>query len=155
MNNDYGRARKGRRIYDEKPLQRGEKINTIALLGVDGIKARFSFNQAFNAQLFISYLDTFILPLYTAQQTLIMDNSPIHHAKIVQQYIKKHHIKVLFLPPYSPELNPIELAFSKIKQQLKFKKPRTFDDLLSAIKDAFDSISSNDAIGFFNHVFQY
>jgi transposase len=61
----------------------------------------------------------------------------------------------LFLPPYSPELNPIELAFSKIKQQLKFKKPRTFDELLSAIKVAFDSISSHDAIGFFNHVFQY
>ena len=155
MNLDYGYARKGQKVYDEKPLHPGESINTIAVLTTEGIKGQFSFQGTLDAILFVAYLDTYILPLLTAQHTLIMDNSPIHHAKIVQQYIQDNHIKVLFLPAYSPELNPIELAFSKIKHALKSDKPRTISRLVDAIKAACQSISSDQAINYFNHAFSF
>jgi transposase len=62
-----------------------------------------------------------VLPILNNGQILIMENHPVHHAKIVQEYINKNNIDVLFLPHYSPELNPIEEAFSKIKHKLKNK----------------------------------
>ena len=84
-----------------------------------------------------------------------MDNHPVHHAKIVQKYTKQNHINVLFLPPYSPELNPIEEAFSKIKTYIKKQKARTLDKLLIVINDAFNIITNKDAHGYFNHAAQF
>ena len=80
-----------------------------------------------------------------------MDNHPVHHAGSVQDYLKKNNIKFLYLPPYSPDLNPIEEAFSKIKQYIKKQKARTVDKLLNVIKEALDTITPKDINGYFNH----
>ena len=73
-----------------------------------------------------------------------MDRHPVHRAKIVQRYLKQNNVKFLYLPAYSPELNPIEEAFSKIKQYIKKQKARTVDELLKVLKKAFDIITIND-----------
>lgn len=111
-----GRASKqGRPAYDEKPTYSGDKVSTIAILTENGINAPYTYSESLTAPVFVYYLDTFIIPIINDGQTLIMDH-PVHHANIVLQYLIKNNINFIFLPPYSPELNPIEEAFSKIKQ---------------------------------------
>jgi transposase len=80
-----------------------------------------------------------------------MDRHPVHRAKNVQEFLNNNRIKFLYLPAYSPELNPIEEAFSKIKQYIKKQKARTKDALLGVLKKAFKIITNRDANGYFNH----
>ena len=84
-----------------------------------------------------------------------MDNHPVHRAIAVQEYLDTNKIKYLYTPTYSPELNPIEEAFSKIKNYIKKKKARTVSDLLNVIKDALNMITPGDASGYFNHAAQF
>lgn len=96
----YGRSKKGKPIYEKKPLYSSTKINTIASLTMEGIQSVFSFTGYLSAKLFVHYLEQF--PLYS-KKVLIMEHSPVHHSKSVKEYIEKHKINVLFLPPYSPD----------------------------------------------------
>jgi len=147
----YGRSSQGERVYDKRPTHPGKRVNTVAILTKEGIKAQYNYLGSLNAKIFIFYLATFILPALIDGQTLIMDNHPVHRAGEVQNYLKQNKIKFLYLPPYSPDLNPIEEAFSKIKQYIKKQKARTVDKLLNVIKEAFNIITPNDANGYFNH----
>lgn len=155
MSPSHGRSKRGRPAYDEKPAYPGDTVSTVAILTEEGIKTPYTYSVSLTATLFILYLDTFVFPILKNGQTLIMDNHPVHHAKLVQSYIMENHIKVLFLPPYSPELNPIEEAFSKIKQSIKKQKARTLPDLLIVIKNAFKIITADDANGYFYHAAQF
>jgi len=151
----YGRSRQGKRVYDKKPTNSGTRVNTVAILSEEGIKAQYNYTDSLTAELFIFYLATFVLPILIDGQTVILDNHPVHHAKIVQNYLKQNNIKFLYLPPYSPELNPIEEAFSKIKQYIKKQKARTVDKLLNVIKEALNTITRNDVNGYFNHAAEF
>lgn len=155
MSSAYGRSKQGQPAYDEKPSYPGDTVSTVAILAEDGIKAKYTYSIALTAVLFISYLDIYVLPILKNEQTLIMDNHPVHHAKIASEYLHKNNIKFLYLPPYSPELNPIEEAFSKIKHAIKKHKPRTLDRLLTAINKAFETITNKDIDGYFNHAVQF
>ena len=121
----------------------------------DGIKAPYTYTTTLTSSVFIRYLDTYVVPILNNEQTLIMDNHPVHHAKVVKEYLNEKKINVLYLPAYSPELNPIEEAFSKIKNYLKKKKARTVDRLKYHIEDAFNSITKSDARGYFNHASKF
>ena len=121
----YGRSEQGKRVYDKRPTNPGTRINTVAVLSEEGIKAQYNYTGSLNADFFITYLNTFVLPILTNGQTLILDNHPVHRAKSVQSFLKQNGIKFLYLPPYSPDLNPIEEAFSKFKQYIKKQKSRT------------------------------
>jgi len=151
----YGRSQQGKRVYDKRPTNPGTRINTVAVLSEEGIKAQYNYTGSLNADFFITYLNTFVLPILTNGQTLILDNHPVHRAKSVQSFLKQNGIKFLYLPPYSPDLNPIEEAFSKFKQYIKKQKARTVDALLNVIKDALNTITRNDAIGYFNHAAEF
>jgi transposase len=151
----YGRSFQGERVYDKRPTHPGKRINTAAVLTKEGIKAQYSYMGSLNAKLFVFYLATFVLPCVSDGQTLIMDNHPVHRAGYVQDYLNKNKINFLYLPPYSPDLNPIEEAFSKIKQYIKKQKARTVDKLLNVIKEALNIITPNDANGYFNHAAEF
>ena len=88
-------------------------------------------------------------------QTLILDNHPVHRAKSVQSFLKQNNINFLYLPPYSPYLNPIEEAFSKIKPYIKKQKARTKSMLLNVINNAINTITRNDTMGYFNHATEF
>jgi transposase len=142
-------------LYDVKPTHSSTTINTIAILTEDGIKAPYTYTTTLTASVFIRYLDTHVLPILTNEQTLIMDNHPVHHAKAVTAYLNENKINVIYTPSYSPELNPIEEAFSKIKNYIKKQKAWTVDKLKYVIKEAFCSITESDARGYFNHALQF
>lgn len=107
------------------------------------------------AELFVIYLDVYVLKLLSGGKTLIMDNLPVHHAKIVSNFLIEHNVPHLFLPPYSPELNPIEEAFSKIKHSVRKQKPRTSEALYQAIKTGISTVIQDDAIGYINHSYEF
>jgi transposase len=151
----YGRSREGERAYDQKPTYPSTTVSTVAILSEDGMNAQFTYTGSLNAKLFILYLDIYVLPSINNNQTLIMDRHPVHCAKSVKKYLKQNNIKFLYLPAYSPDLNPIEEAFSKIKQFIKKQKARTVFDLLKILKKAFEIITKNDAKGYFNHAAEF
>jgi transposase len=113
MNLAYGRSRQGERAYDENPTAPGETINTIAVLTEHGVEAVEMHRESLTAPRFIFYLSMYLIPLLMGGKVLIMDNHPVHHAKRVVEFLEDQNIQYIYLPAYSPELNPIEEAFSK------------------------------------------
>jgi transposase len=97
----------------------------------------------------------YLLDRLLTGKTLIMDQHPVHIAGIVRDFLDYHQIHYIYLPPYSPELNPIEEAWSKFKQFIKQQKARTLDRLLELLHQAGKRITPGDAQGFFQHVENY
>jgi transposase len=152
----YGRSLRGEKVYDKKPTHPSSTVSTVAILSnEEGIKCRYTYTGSLTSYLFIIYLDTFVLPVLKSDHTIIMDNHPVHRSKIVQKYLNDNKIKFLYLPPYSPKLNPIEEAFSKIKNFIKKQKARTKEKLLEVIKKSFETITTTDAKGYFKHAFEF
>ena len=151
MSRAYGRSYRGDPVYDEKPMRSAETINTIAIATTDGIKAQFDYKTSLTVDVFLAYLQIHVLPILNNGQTLIMDRHPVHTSKEARQFFKEHHINYLYLPPYSPELNPIEEVFSKLKNYIKGCKPRETWQLIEAIKNGFEKITISDIHGYFEH----
>ena len=155
MNLDYGRSPSGERVYDENPRDSGERVSTAAVLTEKGIEAEFSYTGSMTAELFVFYLERYVLKLLVGGKVLIMDNLPAHCANIVEEFLNKHNILYIYLPPYSPELNPIEEAFSKIKHFVRKQKPRTLQALYEARKKAISLVTEDDAIAYINHSYEF
>jgi transposase len=155
MNLDYGRSPKGERVYDATPTAPGERVSTAAVLTDKGVEAEYLYFGSMTAKRFVSYLEIYILDILVDGKTLIMDNLPVHHARIVKSFLSQHNVPFLFIPPYSPELNPIEEAFSKIKHDVRKHKPRTSGSLFSAIRDAIKTVTQDDVIGYVNHAEEF
>ena len=147
----YGRSPCGERVYEAKPTAPGIRVNTLALLSETGLEAPFSFRGPLNTERFLVYLETFVVPRWTSGETLILDRHPVHKAKAVQAYLNEKGIPFILLPPYSPELNPIEEAFSEFKQFIKKQKARTVEALMAALTKAYELITTEHAKAFFNH----
>ena len=147
----YGRAPHDERCLDTKPVTPGATVNTVAALTEQGMAGPWHFQGTLTARVFVAYLDTILLPLLLTGKTLILDNHPVHRSQRVLAFFERHQIKYVFLPTYSPELNPIEEAWSKFKQFLKRAKARTVDDLLDAMARASKTITPTDAQGYFQH----
>jgi transposase len=147
----YGRARRGDLVHENKPTHAGERLNTIALLSATGVQGEYHYPGSLNAQKFIYYLEYVALPILGTEQVLIMDRHPVHCAQAVRNFLRNNHVNYLYLPPYSPELNPIEEVFSKIKHYIKKHKPRTLSALLKTIQESLQIVTLQDIIGYFNH----
>jgi transposase len=147
----YGRAPRGERVIDEQPVSPGETVNTVAVLTEQGLDAQWCYQGPLTAERFVAYLDVSVLPLLLAGKTLILDRHPVHRARAVRAFLDRHHVRYVYLPPYSPELNPSEEAWSKVKHVLKREKPRTVDHLLETLHRAAQSITPSDAQGYFQH----
>jgi transposase len=151
MNLAYGRSKRGEDVYDENPTAPGPTINTVAVLADKGIEGVDMYLGSMTAERFVLYLEIYIIDLIVGGKVLIMDNHPVHTAKIVTEFLDKHKIPYIYLPTYSPELNPIEEAFSKIKHYIRKHKPRTGINLINTINDAIKTVTQDDVIGYVNH----
>jgi transposase len=148
----YGRSKKGSPVYERKLTRTNQKLNTIAVISHQGLKTCRHYKCSLNIKQFIYFLEYFVLPILK-NETLIMDRHPVHCAKEVKDFMIKHKIRFLYLPPYSPDLNPIENVFSKVKQFIKTYQPKTIDRLKFIIKLAFENVSQNNYISYFRHAF--
>jgi len=147
----YGRAFSNERVNDYVPDVRFERTSVIGALGKNGIIAPLTYKGTLNSQLFGIYVEEMLAPSMKKGDTLILDNLSPHKVKNVLKPLEDKGINVVFLPAYSPDFNPIELAWSKIKAFLRKVKARDSANLISAIADALDSISLNDIEAWIRH----
>ena len=151
MSRSQARALRGQRAIVKEPFKRGVNLSTISALGIEGIFAPMSVEGAIDGQAFDRYVEHFLLRELYPGDIIILDNVPFHLSEKAIKLIKSIGAKVKYLPPYSPDLNPIEECFSKLKAFLKKVKARSKPKLLSALKHAIDLVSIDDIIGWFLH----
>ncbi|MGQ9872946.1 transposase [Leptodesmis sp.] len=149
----YGRAPVGERLYDsEAPGDGGKNLSLIGAMSIDGLIATLSIVGSVNTAVFLFYVQEILIPQLWVGAIVVTHNLPVHHAEVVREAIEAVGAKVVFLPPYSPDLSPIELCWSKLKQLLRLAKARTRDALDQAlIKIINECISCDDALSWFAH----
>jgi transposase len=147
----YARAPKGQRAHGSIPRNRGKNTTLLASLSVDGMGASLLLEGATNAVAFEIYLEQILLPSLAPGQIVVMDNLSVHKGARVRQLIEERGCQMLFLPAYSPDFSPIEETFSKIKAFLRRVGARTREDLQEAIAQALQTVTSQDAHGWFAH----
>lgn len=147
-----GRAPKGERVHDVRPRNVGQNISLLGAIGRAGLIATMSILGSVNTDVFVAYLLEVLLPQLWVGAIVVMDNLPVHHAERVRQVIEAVGAKLIFLPPYSPDLSPIELCWSKLKQLLRSAKARTLAALNAALTQIItQEISEENAIAWFAH----
>jgi transposase len=109
------------------------------------------FEGATDAKAFEVYIEHFLAPTLSEGQVVVLDNLGAHQPRRIRELIEQRGAEVMFLPSYSPDLNPIEQAFSKIKNTLRKLGARTHEALLEAMEEALSKVTPDDAAGWFDH----
>jgi len=123
----------------------------IAAVGLGGVAAPFALEGAVDAESFVVYVERVLLPTLRGGEIVVLDNLACHKHPRVRDLIESAGAEVWYLPPYSPDFNPIEQMWSKIKQILRSLAARTFDALIRAIATALKQVSLQDLAGWFTH----
>ena len=144
-------APRGRRAHAAAPVNRGENKTVIAAVTLDGVRALMRFDGGMTSARFAGYVRHILAPTLRPGQVVIADNLRAHHVDGARAAIEERGARLLFLPPYSPDFNPIEHAFSKVKQLLRRAAARTDDALRSATWAAFATIAPVVIAGWFAH----
>jgi transposase len=151
MQRTHGRAAPGERIVTKVPHGHWKMISTIAAMTTKGVIASASFDGATDAELFVTFIREALIPVIKPGQVLVMDNLPAHLSPLVDQLIEAAGARVIRLPPYSPDFNPIEMAISKIKTVLRKLARRSVGGLFKGIAEALGSICPTDAMNYIGH----
>jgi len=151
MTRRYARGPRGQRVVCKTPHGHWKILSTIAALDVNGIRTACSFDGATDTEMFVAFVEVFLVPTLKPGQVVVMDNLSAHKSPRVDQLIEAAGARVLRLPPYSPDFNPIEMAISKMKSLLRKLGRRSVDGLESAIAEAMQAITRSDARGFITH----
>jgi transposase len=147
----YGRAAPGQRVLAHVPGDHGGNVSTSGAMSLDGMRTGWSVPGAINGDTMLAFVEELLVPTLQRGDIVVMDNNPIHTRDEIEDAIEAAGAWVLFLPTYSPDLNPVELCWSKVNSRLRALKPRTVDDLLAALTDAFASITPHDILSWFRH----
>lgn len=151
MQRTHGRAAPGERVVTKVPHGHWKMISTIAAMNAGGIMASASFDAATDSELFVAFVREALVPLLKPGQVLVMDNLPAHKSPQIDQLVESTGARVLRLPPYSPDFNPIEMAISKVKTMLRKLARRSVDGLFAGIGEALESIRPTDAMNYITH----
>lgn len=147
----YGWAPRGQRAPGQVPRNWGKNTTLVAALSPSGLQAPWTIEGAMDTAAFTVYVRDVLAPTLQPGQLVILDNLSVHTSVGIRELIAARGCQVVFLPAYSPDFNPIEEAFSKLKAHLRRVGARTRDTLLDAIATALATISTADAHGWFTH----
>lgn len=151
MTRDWARSEKGKRIADYVPRNRGVVTTMIGALGLTGLRTMMTIEGATNAAVFDAFVTSFLIPSLKPGDVVVLDNVGAHQPRYISERIEDAGASVLFLPPYSPDLNPIEECWSKVKALLRRAKARSREALDVAIATAMDLVTPSDVAGWFGH----
>ena len=151
MTRRYGRAPGGQRVGGAVPYGRWERLTLLGGLSRDGLVACMSVAGATDRAVMVAFTREVLVPALHPGQVVIMDNLSAHKTPRVRRLIEAAGCTLVFLPPYSPDLNPIEPAWSKLKALLRGVGARTIAALEAALTPLVDAITPTDADGFFRH----
>jgi transposase len=147
----YGRAAPGERVVDHVPQPSGPQTTTLAVIGWTGIIAPLVLSGSVNGTVFYGYIEQCVAPTLQPGDILFMDNLSAHKVAGLEELIRSRGAHLIYLPPYSPDFNPIELAWSKVKTILRRLKARTLLDLIEALKEALLAVTPQDIHAWFAH----
>lgn len=146
-----GRAPRSERVIDAVPHGHWKTSTLIAALDWQGMRCSMLLDGAINQIAFEKFVEAILVPTLNPGDLVILDNLSSHKSKRTADLIRAAQADLLFLPPYSPDFNPIENAFSKYKQLLRSAEHRTIPELWSTTQPLLDQITPQDAAGFFRH----
>jgi transposase len=149
MTRRWGRAPRGERVHEATPDGRWQVLTTLGTMSLRGMEAVMTVPSATDGDVFRAYVEQVLCARLEPGDVVIMDNLSAHKVAGVRQLIESCGAQVLYLPPYSPDLNPIEKAWSKFKQFLRSAKARTAEALDNAITEALKTISAENAAAWF------
>ena len=147
----YGRAAPDQRVVDNVPQPSGPQTTTLAVIGWSGISAPLVLSGAVNGRVFYGYIEQCVVPTLEPGDVLFMDNLSAHQVAGLEELLRSRGAYLVYLPPYSADFNPIELAWSKVKTILRRLKARTWPDLIEALKEALEAITTQDIHAWFAH----
>jgi len=151
MARTHARGPKGQRVVCKTPHGHWKTISTIAAMTVTGIITAVSYDAAVNTEAFIGFVEQFLVPVLRPGQLLILDNLPAHKSPEVDRLVESAGARVLRLPPYSPDFNPIEMAISKAKSSLRKHAARSIQALIDAIGNSLLAVTADDATNYIRH----
>jgi transposase len=151
MTRRYGRATPGQRVVDHVPDNYGANQTMLAALGLEGLDAPWVVDGAVNGDIFRYWVRDVLGPTLQPGDIVLWDNLSAHKVAGIEALITARGARLLPLSPYSPDFNPIEQCWSKIKTFLRCAKARTIDALIDAIKQALDTVTAADIQGWFAH----
>ena len=147
----YGRAPRGQRALGRQPFGHWHTTTFTAGLRCDGLTAPFVLDGPMNREAFLVYIDKVLGPTLKPGDIVVMDNLPAHQGDVVRARIERHGATLRLLPPYSPDLNPIELAFSKLKTLLRAAAETTMAGLWDRIGDVLKAFTPQECANYFRH----
>ncbi len=147
----YAYSAKGQRAYGTVPRNRGPNTTLLSSMSMEGMGPSVAVEGATTATVFETYIAQVLGPTLRSGQLVVMDNLSAHKGERVKELIESRGCEILYLPSYSPDLNPIEEAFSKIKGILRKIRARSREALVEALGVALNAVTDQDALGFFEH----
>jgi transposase len=147
----YGRSARGLRLRDYTPCGHWQTHTVIAALRWDGLHAPAVFDGPIDKPTFLAYVEQVLVPTLRPGDVVVLDNLAVHKQPEVHAAIEHAGAFVRFLPPYSPDFNPIEQAFAKLKAFLRAARPRTFDQVVALVAAALDLFSPQECTNFVRH----
>ncbi|MDJ0570444.1 MAG: IS630 family transposase [Pleurocapsa sp. MO_192.B19] len=148
----YGRAVRGQRAYGQRPLKKGKNVSLIGAMTLnDGFLTGFSFEGGTNGETFLWFIEEVLAPQLWSGAVVVMDNLPAHKVEGVIEAIQAVGASVVYLSPYSPDFNPIEHLWSKLKAHLRSVAARTREALHDALRDGLNLITLEDVRHWFTH----
>jgi transposase len=147
----YGYAPRGERLCQSVPRGRGKNTTVLSSMMLWGMGPSMAVEGATTARVFETYVEKVLAPSLEEGQVVVMDNLGAHRPKRIREMIEQRGCELLYLPAYSPDYNPIEEAFAKIKNLLRKAAARSKEALVEAIAAALSAITAEDARGFFEH----
>ena len=147
----YARAPRGERARGKAPRNWGKNVTLISSIALEGMGPSMSIEGSSDTDSFGRYMREILAPSLKSGQIVLMDNLSVHTSGWVRELIEERGCKLWLLPSYSPDMNPIEEAFSKVKNLIRKAKARTLAALFGATAEALDAVSADDAHGYFEH----
>jgi transposase len=151
MVRDCGRCPRGERLVDSAPAGLWQTSTLVAAICLDGVVAPMVIDGPLNGESFAQYVEASLVAELEPGKIVVMDNLPVHKSRRVADAIAAAGCTLVFLPPYSPDYNPIENMWSKAKALLRAAAARTFEAVVDATGDALRSITPEDCDGYFRH----
>jgi transposase len=147
----YGRSQRGTRVHDHTPHHHWETSTFVAALRVTGLTAPTLFDGPMDGECFLAYVDQILCPTLQAGDIVVMDNLAAHKVEGVRERIEAAGAQLWYLPPYSPDLNPIELWFAKLKALLRTARRRTVEELWDTVGACLALFSAIECRNYFRH----
>lgn len=146
-----GRSPRGVRLRGSVPHGHWKLLTIIAAMTLSGVQAAMTIDAATDTDVFGAFIEQVLVPTLRPGQVVVMDNLAAHKVGWIVELIERARCRVIFLPPYSPDLSPIEPMWSKVKQLLRTAAARTVEALQQAVGVALTAITASDCHGYFAH----